>query len=290
MGFYQPAQIVRDAQAHGVEVRPIDINHSRWNCTLEPGANTQGHAIRLGMRMVKSLSEKHASAIAHLRERGGSYQSIDELRRRTRAEVPIEALRHLARADAFGSIGVSRQAALWTLQRLVDQPLPLFDEAADPAGITQDTASAAALPVPSAFDEVAADYDRAQLSLKAHPISFVREQLEHAKVTPCHLLSDPALTPAGRTVAVAGLVLVRQRPGTAFGIVFMTIEDETGIANLVLFPKIYERFRAVARHSAAIVCIGKVERQGPVVHIKASRLRSLPLSAPGLHGLSRDFH
>jgi error-prone DNA polymerase len=195
-----------------------------------------------------------------------------------------------AHDDAFGSIGVSRQAALWTLQRLVDQPLPLFDEAADPAGIAQDTLSAAALPVPSAFDEVTADYDRAQLSLKAHPLSFVRDDLQHAKVTPCHRLSDAARTPAGRTIAVAGLVLVRQRPGTASGIVFMTIEDETGIANIILFPKTYERFRSVARHSAAVVCTGKVERQGPVVHIKASRLRSLPLSAPGLDGLSRDFH
>jgi error-prone DNA polymerase len=290
MGFYQPAQIVRDAQAHGVEARPIDINHSQWDCTLEPAMNTQAHAIRLGMRLVKSLSETHASAIAQLRERDGTYRSIDDLRRRTRSEVPIEALRHLARADAFGSIGVSRQAALWTLQRLVDQPLPLFDEAADPAGIAQDNLSAATLPVPSAFDEVTADYDRAQLSLKAHPLSFVRDDLQHAKVTPCHRLSDPARTPAGRTIAVAGLVLVRQRPGTASGIVFMTIEDETGIANIILFPKIYERFRSVARHSAAVVCTGKVERQGPVVHIKASRLRSLPLSAPGLDGLSRDFH
>jgi error-prone DNA polymerase len=290
MGFYQPAQIVRDAQAHGVEVRPIDINHSQWNCTIEPAVNTTGHAIRLGMRLVKSLSEPHASAIAQLRERDGTYRSIDDLRRLTRAHVPIEALRHLARADAFGSIGVSRQAALWTLQRLVDSPLPLFDEAAEPAGIAQDNLSAAALPVPSAFDEVAADYDRAQLSLKAHPLSFVRDELQHAKVTPCHRLSDPARTPAGRTIAVAGLVLVRQRPGTASGIVFMTIEDETGIANIILFPKIYERFRSVARHSAAVVCTGKVERQGSVVHIKASRLRSLPLSAPGLNGLSRDFH
>jgi error-prone DNA polymerase len=288
MGFYQPAQIVRDAQTHSVEVRSIDVNHSSWDCTLEPGA--PGHAIRLGMRLVKGLAEQHAEAIAAEVRRAGPVRTLDELRRRTRVRVPVEALRHLARADAFGSIGLTRQAALWTLQRLVDEPLPLFDELTDAVGLAADRASASVLPPPSPFDEVAADYARAQLSLKAHPVSFVRDQLDRVGVRPCQSLSDQVISPSGQAVSVAGLVLVRQRPGTASGIVFMTIEDETGIANLVLFPKMFELFRTVARHSTAVICTGVVERQGQVVHVKAQRLESLDLNAPGLEGRSRDFH
>ena len=288
MGFYQPAQIMRDAQEHAVEVRPIDVNHSRWDCTLEPSSS--GHAIRLGMRLVKGLSQPHADAIAAAVERHGRFTTLEALWRCTRMHVPAEALRNLARADAFASMGVSRQAALWTLQRIRDEPLPLFDHTDDAQANLNDQASARALPPRSALHEVHDDYERAQLSLKAHPVSFVRAQLDRDRVTPCRLLQDESHTKAGQLVTVAGLVLVRQRPGTASGIVFITLEDETGIANLILNPDVWETFRSVAKHSTALICTGRVERQGQVVHVKARRLRPLPLHAEPFTGLSRNFH
>ncbi|MBX3387697.1 MAG: error-prone DNA polymerase [Phycisphaeraceae bacterium] len=301
MGFYQPAQIVQDAQKHGVEVRPIDVNHSRWDCTLEPaevGLVKNGpHAVRLGMRLVSGLSERHAEAIGRAVEQLGRFTTLDSLCRATRrADVPIAALRHLAQADAFGSMGLTRRAALWSLQRLHDEPMPLFDMATDaqadsPDGADRaDRVSASALPVPEPFEEVAADYARAGLSLKAHPVSFVRDELDELGVTPCATVQDVERCPAGREVSVAGLVLVRQRPGTASGIVFMTIEDETGIANLILFPKVYQRFRAVARHSSGVICTGRIERAGQVVHVSATRLRRLTTRGDALHAKSRDFH
>ncbi len=293
MGFYQPAQIVRDAQSHGVEVRPLDINHSTWDCTLEP--THEGPAIRLGLRLAKGLQQIHADAIAHERSQRGPFESLMDLQRRTREHVPILALRHLARADAFGSLNVSRQAALWTLQRLTDHPMPLFEEAksreaTDTADLAHDHLSASTLPTPSPFDEVAADYDRAQLSLRAHPLSFLRTDLDAEGAIPCKHLESSIHCPTGHSVTVAGLVLVRQRPSTASGIVFITIEDETGIANLILPPRIFERFRSEARHNAALICTGTIERLGQVVHVKAKHLKPLPLNSPTLHGRSRDFH
>ncbi|MGH7242350.1 MAG: error-prone DNA polymerase [Phycisphaerales bacterium] len=287
MGFYQPAQIVRDAQEHGVEVRPIDVNHSRWDCTLESGE--KGHAIRLGTRLVKGLPQDHADAISAIVNEHGQVTSLDDLQRRTRQSVSISSLRHLARADAFGSLGLTRQAALWTLHRLTDERLPLF-EGTECDSVAQDRDTARTLPPRSAFDEVSADYDRTQLSLKAHPLAFVRDELKASGVTPCEFLRDESKCKAGRLVSVAGLVLVRQRPGTASGIVFMTIEDETGIANLVLFPKIFERFRNAARGSFAIVARGVIEREGDVVHVKVRQLQPLELRASEFKGLSRDFH
>ncbi len=326
MGFYQPAQIVQDAQRHGVEVRPIDVNHSDWDCTLETSIGEGGgggdagsrqdgerahgtakHAIRLGMRLVTGLSEAHALALVVAVRRlkvspdgpgpvpgtgpgPGTVRSLEGLWRATSDTVPIVALRHLARADAFGSMGLSRQAALWSLQRLHDEPMPLFDQRIDEQAGREDRASAAVLPLPTPFAEVQADYARAKLSLRAHPLSFLRDELEQAGVTPCATVNEPEQCPAGRQVSVAGLVLVRQRPGTASGVVFITIEDETGIANLVLFAKVFERFRSVARHSSAIVCTGRIERAGQVVHIKAQRLRTLEMRASDISLKSRDFH
>lgn len=293
MGFYQPAQIVRDAQSHGVEVRPLDINHSTWDCTLE--SSPQGPTIRLGLRLTKGLQQAHADAINDERSQRGPFESLMDLQRRTREHVPIQALRHLARADAFNSLNVTRQAALWTLQRLTDHPMPLFEEAnnthaSDTTELARDQTSAARLPTPSPFDEVATDYDRAQLSLRAHPLSFLRADLTAEGAIPCNHLESNTQCPAGKAVTVAGLVLVRQRPSTASGIVFITIEDETGIANLILVPRIFERFRSEARHNAAIICTGTIERQGKVVHIKAKHIKPLPLNTPALNGRSRDFH
>ncbi|MBI1189603.1 MAG: DNA polymerase III subunit alpha [Tepidisphaera sp.] len=287
MGFYQPAQIIRDAQAHGVEVRPVDVSHSQWDCTLEP--TPSGPAIRLGMRLVRGLSQEEAEKLvaaveAAARAGRGLFRDIPTLWRSS--SISVASLRLLAQADAFNSLGLSRQRALWAIQALKDDPAPLFEQ----AGVWADVAAPCALPAQSALTGVSEDYRNVGLSLKAHPMRFAREALAAQGVTPNAALADPALTPAGSPVTVAGLVLVRQRPGTASGIVFMTIEDETGVANLIVRPKIYERFRAAAKHSQAIAATGIVERQGDVVHVMTRRIRRVSIAGESIHARSRDFH
>ncbi|MBL8964831.1 MAG: error-prone DNA polymerase [Phycisphaeraceae bacterium] len=277
MGFYQPAQIVRDAQELGVPVRAIDVNHSTWDCTLEDG----GGVLRLGMRQAESVGEGWADAIVRERLRGGSFRTLDELRRR--AGVSIAALRRLARADAFTSMRLDRQKALFEIQNLRDEHLPLFDHVDD--GFTD-----AALPFITPAQRVHQDYQATGLSLKAHPVSFMRGQLNDRGVVACGRLTDEAKFPHGKQVRVAGLVLIRQRPSTASGIVFFTIEDESGIANLVLFPKVYELYRQAARHSAAIIASGQVERNGQVVHVRVRRVERLKPTTGDVGQRSRDFH
>lgn len=282
MGFYKPDQIKGDAKQHGVEVRPIDVQHSRWDCTLEP--TEKGPAIRLGMRLVKGLPQAQADAIANAVAARGRFRDIPTLWRASGASAPT--MRKLAQADAFGSLGLTRQAALWSVQSLRDDPMPLFEH----TRIDADTTGAAALPPPTPLGEVIGDYRSTGLSLKAHPVSFIRDYLEAKGVRLNADLADAALTPAGKLVTVAGIVLVRQRPGTASGIVFFTIEDETGIANLIVRPHIYERYRHPARHSAIIAANGTVERQGLVVHVLVRRIRAVRLAGEGVVALSRDFH
>jgi len=287
MGFYQPAQIIRDAQAHGVEVRPVDVSHSQWDCTLEP--TPSGPAIRLGMRLVKGLSQEEAEKLvaaveAAARAGRGLFRDIPTLWRTS--SISVSSLRLLAQADAFNSLGLSRQRALWAIQALKDDPAPLFEQ----AGVWADVATPCTLPVQSALTGVSEDYRNIGLSLKSHPMRFAREALAAQGVTPNAALADPALTPAGTPVTVAGLVLVRQRPGTASGIVFMTIEDESGVANLIVRPRTYERFRAAAKHSQAIAATGVVERQGEVVHVMVRRIRRVSIAGESIHARSRDFH
>ena len=424
MGFYAPAQIIRDAQEHGVEVRRIDILASDWDCTLErtpatpwdrwdgpsrsgrrsvparrgdrdddrhrhgstaevradvgpggrrgrasddvsesaPGDRRPRHrrtvavdqpAVRLGLRLVRGLSEvdarrlvaavrsgwgrpgpedrsdapagdRHASSGGASRGvPGAGPTSLAALHRRAR--VPISVLRRLARADAFRSMGLDRQRALWELQRLRDEALPLFDGMFEIAGTAEvvatsdgpeshdgrridltvgevggraddcveggvdhepmhdDRASSsgieeadATLPPVSTLRSIVDDYASIGLSLDRHPVGCLRSTLDRRGVRPAAQLDDPIATPDGARFAVAGVVLVRQRPSTAGGIVFMTLEDETGIANLVLKPKVYRRWRPIARHAVALVAFGRVERRGAVVHLVVGRVESMP--------------
>jgi error-prone DNA polymerase len=281
MGFYQPAQIIRDAQEHGVTVLPIDVNLSHWDCTLVPSPTSDGHAIRLGMRLAKGLPEADADRIMNARL-SGPYPDILRLWRRSGSSV--RGLRRLAEADAFGSMRLSRRAALWAIQALRDDPMPLFEHAV-PADDEP-----APLPTPEPSSEVAEDYRSVGLSLKAHPLSFARESLAAKGVTPNADLADERKTPTNRRTTVAGIVLVRQRPGTASGIVFMTIEDETGVANLIFRPAVYERFRRVARHSPVIAATGTVERAGRVVHLLVRSIREIRLNEGHTFQESRNFH
>ncbi|MHC5001774.1 MAG: error-prone DNA polymerase [Planctomycetota bacterium] len=292
MGFYAPAQIVQDARDHGVEVRPVDVSHSTWDCTLETtdgsAATSRGRrpdppALRLGMRLVKGLRQEDADAIAAAVRGSGPLGSIGALRRRS--AVRVSALRTLARADAFRSMGLDRQAALWQVRALREEPLPMFDsiepvaEAEPPVRLP---------PVPP-VRQVMHDYEAVQLSLKAHPMSFLRERLRRSGAIEACGLRDEQRWPHGRRVAVAGICLVRQRPSTASGIVFMTLEDETGIANLIVRPPIYERCRKAARHGIVLLAHGRVERQGEVVHVLVDVVEDLDDELADLRRRSRDF-
>ena len=271
MGFYAPAQLVRDAREHDVAVRPVDVNASEWDCTLEAGRG--GPAVRLGLRLVKGFRE--ADAIALAARRGEGYRSVRDAWERGR--VSPAALERLARADAWGSVGLSRREALWQVQALGAAPLPLFAAADRRAGSNQPPVEAAnepeaILPPVPAGEAVMEDYRATSLSLKAHPLSFPRGRLHHEGLEPASAL---ARWPEERRVAVAGLVLLRQRPGTASGVVFATIEDETGVANVVLWPSVFERFRKAALGAALLGVRGRVQREGIVVHLVAERLVDL---------------
>ena len=284
MGFYAPAQLVRDAREHGVEVRPIDVNHSAWDATLECAATTPSNhpAIRLGFRQVKGLTKAHAQSISDAVEHAGPFESPEALHRASRA--PLKALRRLASADAFNSMGLERQEALWRVRSLRDEDLPLFSH------LIEETQPKPALPVVSLEAQVTHDYVNTRLSLKAHPVSFLRDRLIKSGVMANRSLRDQAHTPHGQVVQVAGIVLARQRPSTAKGIVFITIEDETGIANLILKRRVFDQNRRVARDAVALGVRGVVERKGAVVHVMAEALVSLEIFTDNVLTHPRNFH
>lgn len=283
MGFYSSAQLVRDAQEHGVEVRAVDINHSHWDCTLEPADFASSriharhvdqrddikttHAMRLGFRQISGLSEGDGKKIAGVRSEG--FDSVRDFWLRTRFHPAV--LEKLAAADAFRSLGLDRREALWAvkaLRRSGDKDdLPLF-AAARMAEMEPD----AHLPSMPLGRQVVEDYRALNLSLKAHPVSFVRRELEARHVVRNETLRD---TPPGGIVTVSGLVLVRQRPGSANGVIFMTLEDETGIANAIVWPKVFERFRPVVMGSRLVSITGKLQKESDVIHVVAQRIDNL---------------
>ncbi|MCW3089930.1 MAG: error-prone polymerase [Ferruginibacter sp.] len=253
MGFYQPAQIVIDARKHDVEVRPVDINYSMWDNLLEEKSGKYC-ALRLGFRQVKGLREEDMKILVDGRKE--NYKTINALREMGLSDATLEKL---ADADAFRSIGLDRRQALWEVSTK-DRPIALFQgQAAE--GISEKNIS---LPIMSDSEHVVHDYAATALSLKAHPVSFVREKLDQL-----HIVSTGGLVNLkdGAFVKVAGLVLVRQRPGTAGGICFMTIEDETGFANLVIFESLFDKFRKEILQSRLIMVEGKLQVEGKVIHV-----------------------
>jgi error-prone DNA polymerase len=268
MGFYQPAQIVRDAVLHGVEVRPVDVNASQWDCTIEPGAN--GPAIRLGFRQAKGIGDKEIKRL--LAARGDGYRTAEQLWRR--AALESRTLGQLADADAFRSMGLDRRQALWAVKGLGEAPLPLF--AAQEAVLESHESEGAGLPEMPLSQHVIEDYRALQLSLKKHPMAFLRERLTRRRIIANDRLSACR---NGQRIAVAGLVLVRQRPGTASGVIFMTLEDETGIANVVVWNHLFEQARGVVMTAKLIGCEGRLQIEGrapnQVIHVVAERLTDL---------------
>ena len=321
LGFYAPAQLVRDVREHGVEVREVDVNLSDWDCTLEflgappppargervgvrGGADFSGevaaaphpaaarppsprlrgegihprhaemaahiratHAVRLGLRQIVGVKEEDMRRLVE--RRGQGYDSVRDLW--LRSALTPAALEKLADADAFRSLGLDRRQALWAvrgLDRVGDQDdLPLF--ISRPAREAEPDARLAPMPLGA---HVVEDYRRLSLSLKAHPTSFMRARLSARGV----LRSDAlASVKNNERVTVAGLVLVRQRPGTAKGVIFMTLEDETGVANVIVWPKAFERLRAIVLGARFVAVNGKLQSEQGVIHIVAERMNDL---------------
>jgi error-prone DNA polymerase len=322
MGFYAPAQIVRDAQEHGVEVREIDVNHSDWDSTLEdlaavipgrpagpspesilrsagvmdsglaglqPAPRNDGgevarprlhprhagmandiratHALRLGLRQIKGFAEADARAIETAR--GSGFDSIRDLWLRT--SLAPTALERLALADAFRSLGLDRRQALWAvraLRRSGDKDdLPLFARVTTPE-LEPDVA----LPPMLLGEHTVEDYRWLHLSLKAHPVSFLRAELDRRSILASERLAS---LPSGRRVTVAGLVLVRQRPGSANGVIFMTLEDEGAIANTIVWPQVFEQYRPIVLGARLVAVTGKLQNEQGVIHVVAERLEDL---------------
>jgi error-prone DNA polymerase len=298
MGFYAPAQIVRDAQQHGVEIRPVCINASRWDCTLEPRHIDDGRfAVRLGLRMVKGLGNAEAARL--LSCRGDQlFRSVDDLWRR--AGIPSAALVELAEADAFrSSLGLARREALWAIKALRDEPLPLFAAASarELTPVSEQIEPDVSLRPMTAGSEVVEDYSHIGLTLRQHPVSFLRADLARRRIMTC---TEAMTSRDRRWVEVAGLVLVRQRPGSAKGVMFITLEDETGIANLVVWQKVFEAHRRIVLGAGMISVKGRIQREGDVVHLVVHHLADLSVELASVgsreagfplpHGRGDEFH
>ena len=273
MGFYAPAQIVRDAREHGVTVRPADVNASGWDNGLEDagegaddGCRAGCCALRLGLRQVGGLHKEDAERM--VKARATPYPDVATLHRR--AGIPVSVIETLAAADAFGSAGLDRRQALWQARALAKAPpLPLF-EAADQR--EDGPEPAVALPAMADGEQVVEDYRALRLSLRAHPLAFLRERLEGRGALAVEAM---ARAQDGDRAATAGLVLVRQRPGSAKGVIFMTLEDETGVVNVVVWPNILERYRRAILGGRLVLVRGRVQRAGEIVHLVAAHLEDL---------------
>jgi error-prone DNA polymerase len=261
MGFYAPAQLVRDAIEHGVDVRPIDVAHSQWDNSLEPGQN--GLAIRLGFRQVSGFRQDWADAIVAART-DAPFTSFETVIRR--AELPPRAARLLADADAFGSLALPRRDAHWEARRTPAGELPLF-AAMDAAELAPEPT--AQLPAMPANEEVVADYQTTRLSLKAHPLAFLRQLLRSMGA---QTAAEIAASRNGQWTRMAGLVLVRQRPGKG-NAVFITLEDETGITNCLLWARDFERQRGAVMGARLMLADGTVQRSPEgIIHLMVRRV------------------
>jgi len=288
MGFYAPAQLVRDAREHGIEVRAPDVNFSHWDCSLESSTERKGKgpyrhrdesfALRLGLRLLRGLSEEHGHVIESARTLGGRFRDFEDFARRT--GLPRTALQLLSRGDALASLNTSRREAYWKALPARER-LPLVDA----AGGHPDEAPPE-LPQLTAQEEVIADYSSAGLSLRQHPVSFLRGRLEELRAVSAERLQE---LQADRRVRVAGLVLMRQRPSTAAGITFVTLEDETGTVNLVVYPNVWQQFRPAARFAGVLLATGRLQREGEIIHVVCERLDDVSALLADLDSRARNF-
>jgi error-prone DNA polymerase len=259
MGFYAPAQLVRDLREHGGEVRPVCVNRSAWDCTLEARADGR-LALRLGFRQIKGLRAEDADWI--IAARGNGYPDVESLWRR--AGVPPATLERLAEADAFAGLPLSRRDALWAVRAIrAPKPLPLFGIEGE--GVVDAVPN---LPTMTLGAQVVEDYLALRLSLRAHPMEILRPHLPG-------LTAHAALPAAPPKVSVCGLVITRQRPGTASGVIFVTLEDETGVCNVIVWPKVYERFRRAVIGGRLLRVTGRLQREQGIIHLLAEEVQDL---------------
>jgi error-prone DNA polymerase len=328
LGFYAPAQLVRNAREHGVVVLPVDVNYSEWDCTLEESGECAVHstqyavhstqcsahntrhsalsteysvlstqpsppsyALRLGFRMLWGLPHAHAERIV---ERRGArdYRSVDDFAHRT--GLSRAAIMRLAKAGVFGSLGTNRRHSLWDALQQDPKPMPLFEAMENVSGTlrvpsengTRSVPDTLPLPAMTPAEEVLADYRTTGLSLVAHPMQFLRGELEKLRVIPAAGLRT---WPDRKWVRVAGIVLVRQRPSTAKGITFVTLEDETATANLIIRPEVWKRFRTAALGAKILIAAGPLQRQGENIHVLVAKLEDFSVHLDGMESQSRDF-
>jgi error-prone DNA polymerase len=276
MGFYAPAQLVRDARAHGVEVRPVAVEISEWDCTLERGADARP-ALRLGLRMVKHLSHEGANRLAAARA-ARAFADVADLAER--AALDRRDLEALAAADALASLVGHRHRAVWQVSG-VEPALPLLPaDTGVPEGIPL-------LRAPREGHDIVADYGSVGLSLRRHPLALLRDKLTKRGVMTTAKLWD--LRP-GRWVTTAGLVITRQRPGSASGVTFVTLEDETSHVNLIVWKRVADEQRTALLESRLLEVRGPLQREGDVLHVIAHRLTDLSRLLGDLMVESRDFH
>ena len=261
MGFYAPAQIVRDTREHGVPVLPICVEHSYWDNVLEPAGNGR-LAVRLGFRQIKGFREEDGHWLSAAR--GNGYRSIDAVWRK--AGLDRTALSKLAQADAFASHGLNRRDALWAVKGLGgEKPLPLFENLGE--GLPSSPVN---LPIMDLREEVFEDYIGTRLTLRQHPVTLLQSDI--GDILPSKDLRD---TIDGRRVEVCGLVITRQRPGTASGVIFLTLEDGTGVSNIVVWPNMFERCRKAVMAGRLLKVRGKLQREGIVTHVIANQITDM---------------
>jgi len=289
MGFYRPAQLIADARRHGVEVRAIDVNYSEWDSTLEPTSHSR-HALRLGLRLVKGLAKDEAGRLAAARL--SDYQTVASLI--TIADISVQALQALAAADAFASLGLDARQAGWQIKKLARQrhhQLPLF---ADISAPDVDT-SQYQLPIAEIGEKLSQDYHATGLSLKAHPVDVLASALKQDGWLAC---SEIAKHKDGRRLRLAGLVTMRQRPGTAKGTVFVTIEDGQGSVNVIIWHHLTVSYRSALLGTHLMGIVGRVQREGAITHFIAEKLvncdqylvKLQPETGEAITPKSRDFH
>jgi error-prone DNA polymerase len=282
MGFYAPAQIIQDAKNHGVEVRPIDVNYSSWDCILEKSSTAKSSspspAVRIGMRLIKGCAEAQADIISSAVKNHGRFTAISDLWYNTRGQgLPLRkaTLFTLAKSDSFTSMSINRRNAYWDIQALPPHPLPLdkLTDKSEPAPKI--------LPRLTRQEAMFKDYEATGLSLKSHPLAFMRSKLNQRAVYTAQALKQNKHRRYKCMVSAAGLVLFRQRPGTAKGVVFITLEDETGMVNLIVRPKMFEKYHRLILTSNCILARGILERVGTVVYINVEEMESLEVMLAG---------
>ena len=273
MGFYAPAQLVRDARAHGVEVRPVEAGHSDWESTLEDGED--GPAVRLGLALVHGLSREGARRLVEARA-AGSFESVQTLA--SRARLDRDDLTALSAAGALAGLAGHRHRAAWRVTG-VEKPLPLLPEPRIAEGLPL-------LRAPQEGEDIVADYRALGLTLGRHPLALLRERLRDLGWMTAGELWDQ---PDGTAVRCGGIVVTRQRPGSASGVTFVTVEDETGSANLIVWRSLGDRQRRVLLGARLLEVRGSVQREGDVLHVVARRLEDRSMLLGALEARSRDF-